>query len=268
MICLTGDVHHMGLNTKDQRYLGGTELDAGIKYLEICKQYGLKATLFITGKCFKEEPKKIDKLLQFANLEIGGHNYFAFKPRLPFKISNRVFGVKNGPYAYQNWEVRKTLQIISQNIVTRVVSWRNHGYRHDRNTLAILKKNGIRFYSDHLDPDAVKPYKENDMIIVPINVLPDHDFIYHGALTRGSIDESVLLNSPFQSSGCTIGQWLGRLKEMVLRVEDNQGLSTLLIHPACMEISDGFETFEKACQFLSRYANIWMNEAHLLVDSQ
>jgi peptidoglycan/xylan/chitin deacetylase (PgdA/CDA1 family) len=265
VICLTGDVHHMSLKAKDQKYLKGTELDAALKYMQIANKYDIKATLFITGKCITEEPEKIEKLLRMKNLEIGGHNYYAFKPRLPFKIANRVFGVKNGPHFFQNWEVKKTLATITECTGNPVESWRNHSYRHDRNTVSILKKNGILFYSDYQDPDALTPYKKNNLNIVPINVLPDHDFVYHGSRIKGTIDERILLNTPFRSPACTIDQWFQKITDHILHIEEQGGLATLLIHPACMEVFDGFEVFNKICRFLAKYQNIWMNESSQLL---
>ena len=40
MICLTGDVHHMSLKTRDQAHLSGTEMEAALIYMKIARKYG------------------------------------------------------------------------------------------------------------------------------------------------------------------------------------------------------------------------------------
>lgn len=266
MICLTGDVHHMSLKAKDQPYLSGSEIDASMKYLQIAAGYGISVTLFITGKCFIEEPKKIDALLKMKNLEIGGHNYFAFKPRLPFKMSYRLFGRKNGPAFFQQWEVKKTLETIEQHTGTPAVSWRNHGYRNDRNTPGILKQNGIRCYSDCVDPNVLFPYSQYDMTIVPVNVIPDHEYVYHGSLRKGVIDESKLLNLPFATQGCTVEQWFQKVVDSVATIDEQGGLATLLIHPACMEVADDFVVFKKLCRILAKYRSSLVRDVRPVSD--
>ncbi|MCP4157007.1 MAG: hypothetical protein GY757_55355 [bacterium] len=264
MICLTGDVHHMGLKTRDQRYINGTELDSALKFLAIAENYGIKTTLFFTGKLFVEEKEGVKKLLKFKNLEIGGHNYYAFKPRLPFKIVNKLTGLKNGPYIFQNSEVKKTVETINRIIGIRIRSWRNHGYRNDRNTREILAKNGISYYSDEVTPAKANPYKEEGLTIIPVNVLPDHDYIYHGPQKKGYFDEGILKAGPFATGAMTVEQWLEVVKKQVEKIIETGGTATILAHPACMEIADNFLSFEKLCRFLGEYETVFMKEIRRL----
>ena len=94
MICLTGDIHHMSMKGIDHQFLKGTEVDAAKKYIQIASKYKIKLTLFITGKCVKEESEKIKALLSMGEIELGGHNYWAFTPSLPYKLSGWVFKQK------------------------------------------------------------------------------------------------------------------------------------------------------------------------------
>lgn len=250
MICLTGDIHHMGMKTLDQRYLTGTEADAALRFMDIADRYGLKATLFATGKLFPEDPRTMEKLTGYPNLEVGGHNYYAFKPRLPFKILKRVAGLANGPYFFQSHEVARTIRTITGTTGKPVLSWRNHGYRNDRNTAAILARQGIRFYSDEVAPEKSHPYRKNGLTIVPINVSPDHDTIAHGGLTAGS----------------TVGQWLETVKGQIEAIAAGGGVATILAHPACMEIADDFKTFRQLAQYVSQYKSLFMNELSSYTD--
>lgn len=247
MICLTGDIHHMGMKTRDQDYLSGTEAGAALRFMDIAERYGLKATLFATGKLFRDETDVMEELIGYGNLEIGGHNYYAFKPRLPFKISKRVAGLANGPYFYQSYEVSRTIRTITEATGKEVVSWRNHGYRNDCNTEDILAKQGIRFYSDEVALNRWNPYTRNGLTIVPINILPDHDFISHGGLTA----EPELI---------TADQWLEIVKGQIDTIAAANGIATILAHPACMEIVDDFITFRRLARHISQYKSLFMRE--------
>jgi hypothetical protein len=259
MICLTGDVHHMSLKAQDQPFLKSSEMDAACHMLEIADSFGIKVTLFMTGKLFIEEKSKLDRLLSFKNLEIGGHNYFAFKPRLPFKVFKHM-GIRNGPYSFQSWEVKKTVQTLNSVTPSPIVSWRNHGYRHDKNTLDILAKHGIRYCSDLIDPDRFTPFYQKGIVMVPINVLPDHDYIYHGSLTKETVNNTFLKNTPFKTEAMSIDKWLERVLLQVKHIIDNNGIATILTHPACMEITDDFQVFTQLCKFLSNYKSFFMKE--------
>lgn len=253
MICLTGDIHHMGMKTRDQDYLSGTEAGAALRFMDIAERYGLKATLFATGKLFRDEADVMEELIGFSNLEMGGHNYYAFKPRLPFKIMKRLAGLANGPYFYQSYEVARTIRTIVEFTGKPLVSWRNHGYRNDSNTEDILAEQGIRFYSDEVALDRRLPYFRNGLTVVPINVLPDHDFISHGGLTA----EPELI---------TADQWLETVKGQIDAIALADGVATILAHPACMEITDELKTFRRLAKFLSQYKSLFMNELSSYTD--
>jgi len=77
-VCLTGDVHHMSLETRDQEYMDRTEVEAAIEYAEVAAEYDVPVTLFVTGKAAEEEPERVKRLAVMENVEIGGHNYWAF----------------------------------------------------------------------------------------------------------------------------------------------------------------------------------------------
>ncbi|MDY7036331.1 MAG: polysaccharide deacetylase family protein [Thermodesulfobacteriota bacterium] len=251
MICLTGDVHHSSLKTDDYRCCKATELDAAIAMAHLCDKYGIQVTLFFSGLCAKESPDLLKRTARMDNVEIGGHNYFAFKPKTLFRLYRRWSGLKNGPYWYQFWEIRHTVRALERVCKRPVQSWRDHGYRHDQNTREILRKSNIRYLSDTLSANFAQPAWNGGVIDVPINTLPDHDYVYHGLRQPGTFDESVLLRSPFRTRAMSKEQWLERVKGEVERIEGKGGLATILAHPACMEVFDNFKTFTKLCSFLA-----------------
>ena len=55
MICVTGDVHHTSLRTNEHQYMESPEMEPEItlQYVKLAQKYGLKVTLYVTGKTFK-----------------------------------------------------------------------------------------------------------------------------------------------------------------------------------------------------------------------
>lgn len=260
MICLTGDVHHSSLNTADQSVCRGTEMNAAYDMAGIAAKHGIKLTLFFTGLCARESPRLLNEFSKMENIEIGGHNYYAFKFRKLFGIYGRLTGLKNGPAFYQALEVRRTIQALRTVGPAEVLSWRDHSYRHDRNTRKILARYGIRYLSDTLSGDGGQPKSNGGVIDVPINNIPDHDYVYHGKRQPGTFDETHLLRSVFRTGAMFKSEWLNRIKRESTEIDSNGGISVILAHPACMKIIDNFETYDNLCSFLSKFMTINVNE--------
>jgi len=264
LICLTGDVHHMSMRSTDQGHLKGTEVDASLRYMEIAESFGVKATLFVTGKCVREETDSLVKLSENKALEIGGHNYNAFRPLLPYQASGVLLKRKNGPAFVQKRDIAKTVRIIHDKLGVKITSWRDHGYRHDRNTPKLLKACGIENFSDVRSSEDMAPYKDEGLNHFPINVLPDHDHIFHGSyqegpvVTSGRKPKSLLI---YGAGRMDADDWLETVRRQVEKIEDKGGVATLLVHPACMEICEDFMYFKKLCGFLSGYKTIKMGDA-------
>ena len=260
MICLTGDVHHMTMKGDDQSFLKGTEVDSALRYIDITNRFGIKKTLFFTGKCVEEETERINELLKDRNLELGGHTYKAFKPSIIYKLSNRLLKLKNGPAFLQKYDIMKTVNVFKEIIASRILSWRDHAYRHDRNTAHLLKEAGIKYFSDIASPHYNGPFYNDGLYYVPINVLPDHDYVYHGNRQQGTFSEDVLLRSAFRTRALTAQEWLNIVKRQIEKIIAKGGVATILAHPACMELIDGFKTFEELCRLLCDLQTIKMNE--------
>ena len=221
--------------------------------VHIANEYSIPVTLFFTGKCVKENPDLIKKIAAKSNVEIGGHNYFAFEPRLPFELYQRIRGLKNGPYVYQWFEVGITKMIFRKKCNIELYSWRNHAYRHDKNTRKILKSHKIKFLSDVLSKSGGQPKRNQGVVDVPINTLPDHDYVFHGARQPETVDSQTLLRTHFATAPIQKEEWLKRIFKEVKEITSKNGVATILAHPACMEVFDGFKTFKKLCEFLKDY---------------
>jgi hypothetical protein len=246
-VCITGDVHHMSLETRDQKYMESTEVAAAIEYAEIAAEYDLPVTLFLTGKAVSEEPNRVDRLAAMDNVELGGHNYYAFGT-LAHKAFRGLFGTWNGPRWFQGWEIDKTIEAFANRGVD-ITAWRDHAYRHDDNTAEVLSERGITHFSDVVGPDE-SLRDESGLTVVPINTPPDHEHVYHAFRTPDFVAESDF-EGPFGDDSYEVGEWAEKVLEAVKGRIDERQPATVLAHPACMNLADGFDAFEALCTQLS-----------------
>jgi len=244
-VCLTGDVHHMSLETRDQEYMDQTEVEAAIEYAQIAGEYDVPVTLFVTGKAAKEEPERVKKLAAMDHVEIGGHNYWAFDT-LIHKGWRAVTGSWNGPRPFQRWEIRKAIKEFEE-LGIEITSWRNHAYRHDEHTAKLLSEAGITHFSDAVEPDG-KVRKDDEMTVVPINTPPDHEYVYHAFRTPEFVEESGF-EGPFGTESVEVEEWVERVLE---RVSEQSGVTTVLAHPACMWLADNLRGFRRICEYADR----------------
>ena len=188
MICFTGDIHHMSMRTGDQKYLRGTEASAAIEMADIAFRVGVKITFFVTGRAVKDEPDIVKRLASYDNIQLGGHTYNAFKPDWLYKgLFNKVFRSVNGPDWWQHIEVSKTIEEILSCTGKETKVWRDHAYKSNHATNAILEKLGIQVVSNVADPNFIHPYREGEGVLqLPINIWPDHDHIFHADVTPES----------------------------------------------------------------------------------
>jgi hypothetical protein len=236
---LTGDVHHMSLDTRDQAYMDGTEMEAALEYARIAADHALPVTLFVTGKALREEPDRARALAAMEGVELGGHNYYAFGTPL-HTLGRGLTRSWHGPRRFQAWEIRRTLAAFAD-LGVDVRSWRDHAYRHDEHTPELLARYGVTHFSDAVEPGG-EPRDEDGLRIVPINTPPDHDHVYHAFRTPAFVAESDF-EGPFGAEAMPADEWVDWVLECVEEVET----ATVLAHPACMQLADEFDAFERLC---------------------
>ena len=249
-VCLTGDVHHMSLETRDQEYMNRTEVEAAIEYAEIAAQFDVPVTLFVTGKAAVEEPNRVEQLAAMDNVEVGGHNYWAFDTpvhtvwRALGKLTDGRIGSWNGPRRFQRYEIGRTLNALTERGAT-VTAWRDHAYRHDHHTAALLAAAGITHFSDAVGPDQQLRH-EDGVTVVPVNTPPDHEHIFHAFRTPEFVADHDF-SGPFGTDSYQIGQWLTWLSEHIDHQLHAEEPATVLAHPACMDLADNLTAFEQFC---------------------
>lgn len=274
MICLTGDIHHSSLGINDQRYIpepGVSEAAIAARYMELVSCFGLKVTMYITGRTFVEDWDDVKPVADSPLVEIGGHTYSG----LPRPINSRIFSVVTGKTSLshgkshgsrrrQEADVRRMLRAVKARTGKNVASWRSHGLVRDKHTYGILYAQGIRYISDELDWEKIYPYQTSEGLIShPMNVIMDHDHLYHAHRTRDFVSritpDRVFPDDP-SSESYDIDEWAEIVMRQVASIEERGGVSTVLMHPLCMYLADQFTAAERLLKFFSQLKSIWARE--------
>ena len=267
MICLTGDVHHMSLRINDQRFIpdkSNSEVRIARRYVDLLEKYQVKATLYICGKCFTQEWDDLRHVVASPLIEMAGHQYQARQPRPFFDWYGKKTGNWNGPYWFQWWDIRRTIEVCRQRTGYQLVSWRNHSYIVDPNTYPLLARHGVRLVSDEIRARNRWPRRLADGLTShPLNVISDHDHLYHAHRTKEYVERvnrDGYGADEFGAVSYTIEKWGDLVLHQVEAIEKEGGLATILAHPLCMYLADRFATFEKLLDSFSRLQCIWARQ--------
>lgn len=264
MICLTGDLHHRSLNTGNQQHCDVTELEVAQRYLDMLGEAGVKATFFITGKCFADEWDTIRPICEHPLVEVGGHTYYCFEPALWHRVCNKLIGSYNGPAWYQQWDVNKTVWIIERRCGKLIRCWRNHMYMHGPHTERVLNAAGIVVCSDGVSRHSRGPVRHASGVLnFPLNVMPDHEHLYHAERTPEWVANWVRRYRWSDDYGCEsyyIEEWTERVLAELREHEAAGTLSNMLVHPITMYLCDRFKSFAQILEFLSERKTVHMSE--------
>lgn len=257
MICLTGDLHHMSLGTGNQKHSDISELRTAQLYLDILRNAGIRVTFFVSGLCFVEEWGDLKPIVSDPLVEIGGHNYNCFKPELWHRICNKLLGSYNGPKWYQHLDAKRTISAARKRSGITIKIWRNHMYMHGPYTETVLAGNGILLVSDGVKKDSKGPaWDSRGIWSFPINVIPDHEHIYHAERTKEWVawwQKRYNWSDDFGPESYEIAEWaelvIGQLKEN----ERMGAISNIIIHPITMYLADRFESAKRIIEHLTTY---------------
>ncbi len=255
MICLTGDIHQRSYRGTDTPYCNESEVTLALKYAQMAERYGLRVTLFLTGRTALEEPGAVHRLAKLPHCEIGGHTFAAFRdPRS--RIYRKLWGTPWASPSHQARDIARTIESLQQAVDRPVTVWRNHSYLNAPETPMLLQQAGIKCVSDEVNPAKLCAERvEPGLVSLPINVLPDHEHLFHGKYVPGRAKPSQL------SGRMGLGAWFERVQAQVQMVTAAGGVATILAHPLCMEVADGMHVFEDLCRFLRPFASCWVSAA-------
>ncbi len=254
MICLTGDVHQRSYQGTDTPFSPYSEVELSIKYANIAATFGLRITIFVTGKACLEEPLAVRKLAQQPHCEIGGHTFAAFRDPWS-RIYRKVYRTPWGRESHQMKDIAKTIESIKAVTGNRIATWRNHSYIQSEETPRLLHEAGIEWISDEVNSMKHSWEKRYQQLkSLPINVPPDHEHLLHGKYRMERCKPIKLVGR------VSIGEWAEQVKRKVQTISHQGGIATILAHPLCMEVADGMVVFEELCRFLQSFPSCSVSE--------
>ncbi len=254
----------MSLKTGNQAHCDITETQVAQRYLKMLEEANVKVTFFITGKCFAEEWDEVKPLCDSPLVEVGGHGYTCFKPDWWHRAWNKINGSYNGPEWYQRRDARKTVDIIRRKTGKTIQTWRNHMYMHGPFTERVLHDCGIRVCSDGVQRESNRPVPHPSGILnFPLNVMPDHEHLYHAERTPEWVDWWVRRynwSDDYGPESYYIDEWTDRVLDELRQHEEAGIVSNMLIHPITLYLCDRFHSFERILEFLAAHETVHMSE--------
>jgi len=264
MICLTGDIHHSSLRTGNQEHCDIPEVRVAARALRMLEEAHVRVTFFVSGLSFAEEWPDLRPICESENVEIGGHNWSCFQPAWLHRAAKKLMGSYNGPAWMQRRDAARTIAIAKQKAGRTIRSWRNHMYMHGPFTEAALAAEGIRFCSDGVRAKARGPeWHPAGLYNVPLNVIPDHEHLYHAERTREWVrrwTKRYRFCDDFGSRSYGVEEWTDIALECLGQNEQRGAISTLLIHPITLYLCDGFKSFRRILDFLAARQTIFMGD--------
>ena len=276
MICLTGDIHHDSLATNEQLFLKrreptASEVQISCEYVRLCEEHGVKCTLYATGRTLARQWREFRPIAESPTVEVGGHTYDGL-PRSRLSRLLAAMGWRaslshahsHGSFARQRRDAVRMVQIARRRLGQPVVSWRSHGLVRDGNTYPILAELGIRYISDEIAWDKHLPEEAGTGLIShPLNVIMDHDHLYHAHRTVPYVARQQTdwpLKDDPTSESYAIEQWAEIVEEQVDAIEKKDGVATVLMHPLCMYVADGFATMRRLLRRFADSQTVWARE--------
>lgn len=273
MIVLTGDLHHSGLSTGNQRHADRNEIEIAAGYLRLLEEADVKVTFFVSGLSFEEDWEHLKPICESPLVEVGGHNYSCFTPAIWHRLWNRATGSYPGPSWYERRDVLRSKSIIHRFTGRNIELWRNHMYLRGPNTDRVLLDCGIRACSDGVRADAMGPELGTSGIVhFPLNVIPDHEHLYHAERTPEWVEAWVRRydwSDDYGSESYHVEEWTDIVLDCLRRNEERGAISNMLIHPITLYLCDKFESFGRILEFLASRETVHMSEAieHALPDA-
>jgi len=173
-------------------------------------------------------------------------------------------GSYNGPAWYQRWEVKKTIGIIENKTGHRIRAWRNHMYMHGPYTERVLSECGIDVCSDGVVRQSNGPqWDTRGVFNLPLNVMPDHEHLYHAERTPEWVDWWVKRYGwadDYGSESYFVEEWADRVIDELRRHESEGVVSNMIIHPITMYLCDKFRAFERILDFIASCETVHVSE--------
>lgn len=264
MICLTSDIHHMSLKTGNQMHSDRAEATIARDFAEMIFEKNMRATYFVSGKCFSEEWHSLREICSNPHIEIGGHTYNCFTPELWHRLCKKLLCSYNGPQWYQSRDIAATMRIIQERTDKTITSWRNHMYMHGPHTERALAENNIFICCDHVRRyGALWEKHPSGVVNFPLNIIPDHEHLYHAERTPDWVAKWVERydwSDDYGSESYDFSDWFEIFKREVTLREHHGVVSHILIHPITIYLCGGINALRSVVDFLSDFESMQVTE--------
>ena len=265
MIVLTGDLHHQSLGTGNQQHCEITEIQTAQRYMSLLREREIPVTFFVSGKAFEEEWEDLVEIADDPLVELGGHNYSCFQPELLHRVTNKLVGSYNGTRAMQRRDANLTIAMVKRRTGKRIRTWRNHMYMHGPFTEEVLAGVGIDICSDGTKRDSMGPTQDATGVWSwPINVIPDHEHLYHAERTRDWVQawqKRYNWEDDWGPDSYEIEEWCDIALADLKRNEARGATSMMIVHPITMYLCDKFAGITKILDFIADHNPRTLGEA-------
>ncbi len=267
---ITCDIHHQSLGTGNQLHSNKSELDCAYDFFKYCEEMNFRMTFFFSGLAIRDDwNEKLEEITSSKLVEIGGHNWDCFSPEIVHRVCNKLFGSYNGTIDMQIKDCEKTIDIIRQKTGRDITSWRNHMYMHGPHTEKVLRNCGIKVCSDGVMRDSSGFIRKGKLLDLPINVLPDHEHLYHAERTKEWVEKwksRYNWSDDFGSDSYEIEEWGMFYKRSYFEKYSQGHLPVSIIHPITMYLADNFKTIKKLLKDIVKDETYTVDEARIIYE--
>jgi hypothetical protein len=254
----------MSLNTGNQQHADRSEINIAADFISMLGKRNVKSTCFVTGRAFEEEWNDLKPICDDPLVEIGGHTYNCFMPELWHRGWNKLIGSYNGPRWHQNWDIQKTKNIIKQKTGRSINAWRNHMYMHGPYTEELLIKNDIQICCDGVQKSSAgMDTHSTGLLNFPLNIIPDHEHLYHAERTPEWVRNWVKRYSwsdDYGSESYYFNDWLNIVIDGIKEREAKDLVSHMIIHPITIYLCGGLPALTKVADTIAQYSTIQVSE--------
>jgi hypothetical protein len=126
---------------------------------------------------------------------------------------------------------------------------------HGPYTERVLARCGLDVCSDGVRRSSTGPQEHPEGILnLPINVIPDHEHLYHAERTPEWVEAWVKRynwSDDFGSDSYYIDEWVELVLEGLRENESREALSVMIIHPITMYLCDRFAGVTRILDYLA-----------------
>jgi hypothetical protein len=139
-------------------------------------------------------------------------------------------------------------------------------YMHGPFTEDVLVSCGIKICSDGVKRASTGPVLHpSGLFNFPLNVMPDHEHLYHAERTPEWVDAWVRRyhwSDDYGPASYHVEEWTDRVIDELRKHEAEGVLSNMLIHPITLYLCDRFRSFERLLEVIASAQTVHMGQVY------